>query len=66
VGEAATRVSRETQVRFPSVPWREAVTTRHRITHGYDVIDHDILWDTVHEDFPALIAALEQAVSQMT
>ena len=27
VGEAAGRVSRETQARFPAVPWREAMTT---------------------------------------
>jgi uncharacterized protein with HEPN domain len=38
VGEAAGRVSPETQSRFPAVPWREAVATRHRITHGYDVV----------------------------
>ena len=31
VGEAAGRVSRESQARFPAVPWREAVMTRHRI-----------------------------------
>ena len=65
VGEAATRVSPETQKRFPHVPWREAATTRHRITHGYDVVDYDILWDTVQDDFPPLIAALEQALSEL-
>lgn len=65
VGEAAGRVSRETQTRFPAVPWREAVTTRHRITHGYDVVDYDILWDTVQSDFPPLLAALEQALGEL-
>jgi uncharacterized protein with HEPN domain len=65
VGEAAGRVSRETQARFPAVPWREAVTTRHRITHGYDVVDYDILWDTVQSDFPPLVAALEQALGEI-
>ena len=63
IGEAASRVSRETQARFPDVPWREAVATRNRITHGYDVVDHDILWDTVRDDLPALVTALEQALS---
>ena len=61
VGEAATRVSPETQARFPQVAWREAIATRHRITHGYDVVDYRILWDTVQEDFPPLIAAREEA-----
>lgn len=63
VGEAATRVSAEAQARLPQVPWREAIATRHRITHGYDVVDYDILWDTVQEDFPPLIAALEEALA---
>ena len=62
VGEAATQVSGEAQARCPEVPWREAIATRHRITHGYDVVDYDILWDTVQEDFPPLIAALDKAL----
>lgn len=65
VGEAATRVSGETQTQFPKVPWREAIATRHRITHGYDVVDYDILWDTVQEDLPPLIAALEEALDEI-
>ena len=65
VGEAAGRVSPETQARFPGVPWREAIATRHRITHGYDVVDYDILWDTVLDDFPPLVAALEQAFADL-
>jgi uncharacterized protein with HEPN domain len=52
VGEAASRVPHDTQGRFPDVPWREAVTTRNRMTHGYDVVDHDIVWDTVEADLP--------------
>ncbi len=65
VGEAAGRVSPEAQARFPRVPWREAIATRHRITHGYDVVDYDILWDTVQDDFPPLVAALEKALGNL-
>jgi hypothetical protein len=28
------------------------------------VVDYDILWDTVREDFPPLIAALEEALAE--
>jgi uncharacterized protein with HEPN domain len=65
VGEAAGRVSPETQARFPRVPWREAIATRHRITHGYDVVDYDILWDTLQDDFPPLVLALEQVLTDL-
>lgn len=65
VGEAANRVSPTTQERFPEVPWREAIATRHRLIHGYDSIDPDQLWDTVTHDFPPLLAALRRALSEL-
>jgi uncharacterized protein with HEPN domain len=65
VGEAAGRVSQQTQARFPDVPWREAIATRHRITHGYDVVDYDILWDTVRDDPPPLVASLEKVLAEL-
>lgn len=64
VGEAARRVSAETQARYPEVPWRQAIATRDRLTHGYDVIDYDVVWDTIAEDFPPLVAALERLLSE--
>ncbi len=63
VGEAATRVSRAGQVRYPDIPWSKAIGTRHRMAHGYDRIDYDVVWDTIAGDFPGLIAALERALS---
>lgn len=31
---------------------------RNRLIHGYDVIDNDVLWQTVTTDLPELIKAL--------
>src|SRR3972149_4723560 len=59
VGEAAHRVSDATQQAHPVIPWPEVIGMRHRLVHGYDVIDYDLLWDTVTSDLPPLIAALE-------
>jgi uncharacterized protein with HEPN domain len=63
VGEAATRVSRAGQLAHPEIPWGEAIATRHRMVHGYDRIDYDVVWDTIIEDFPPLIAALERILT---
>ena len=63
VGEAATRVSPAGCTRYPEVPWSKAIGTRNFIAHGYDRIDHDVVWDTIAEDFPALVTALERALS---
>ena len=60
IGEAATRVSEEGQKRYPSVPWREARGMRNRLVHGYDQIDLDVLWATIQDDLPPLVAELER------
>ena len=59
VGEAASRIDRADQSRFPGIPWPQVTGMRHRLAHGYDTVDLQVLWDTVMDDFPTLIAALE-------
>lgn len=63
VGEAAARITTETQQRLTSVPWAEVVGLRNRVIHGYDEVDFDILWDTVVFDFPLLAAEIERFLS---
>lgn len=64
VGEAANRVSQDTQQRHPEIPWRQIVGLRHRLIHGYDAVDLDILWDIIEYDLPPLIADLERIVER--
>ena len=59
IGEAANRVSAETQQKEPGIPWAQIVGMRNRLIHGYDVIDYDLLWDTITVDLPPLISSLE-------
>jgi len=59
VGEAANRISAQTQAKYPAIRWSRIVGMRHRLIHGYDNIDFDILYSTVTEDLPELIAELE-------
>jgi uncharacterized protein with HEPN domain len=62
VGEAASRISASTRERHPQLPWPQIAGMRNRLIHGYDFVDYDILWQTVGEDLPALVAALEPLV----
>ncbi len=59
VGEAARQVSEETREQFPQIPWADIIGMRHRLVHAYFEINLDILWHTVQQDLPPLIAALE-------
>ncbi len=65
IGEAAARVSPETQDRYPGIPWKEVVGMRNRLVHGYDSVDLDVLWDTLEDDLPPLIAELEQILKDI-
>ena len=54
VGEAATRISVPFQTSHPEMPWREIISSRNRLIHGYDSVDADILWTIVTVDFQPL------------
>lgn len=60
VGEAAKQVSAETKDAYPAVPWSAAARMRDRLVHHYFDIDIDVLWSTVQDDLPALLALIPQ------
>ena len=62
VGEAAARISNETKESYADIPWAEIVGMRHRLVHAYFEVNLQRLWDTVHQDLPALIAQIEPLV----
>lgn len=59
VGEAANRTPKEFQRQHPEIPWADATGMRHKLAHGYDLVDYGILWDTAQRELPALAARLE-------
>lgn len=65
VGEATSRVSISTREKHREIPWLDIVGMRNRLIHGYDVVDLDLLWDTVETDLPSLIAQLEAIFKEL-
>jgi uncharacterized protein with HEPN domain len=63
IGEAAASVSTETQNLFPQIPWQNAIRIRNRLIHGYFDINLGIVWDTVRDNLPPLIAELEKIIA---
>ncbi len=62
VGEAANCISPEGRGKYPSIPWQQIIGMRNRLIHGYDEIDFEVLYRTISEDLPPLIAQLEKIV----
>lgn len=65
VGEAIKRLPPELRERYAEHDWRGAAGTRDRIAHGYDWVDHDVLWKAVHEKFPGLFATVDQMLADL-
>jgi uncharacterized protein with HEPN domain len=59
IGEAAGRISTATTDKFPDLPWKKMVSMRNIMIHEYEGIDLAIVWDTIQNDLPPLIALIE-------
>jgi len=64
VGEAANKVNASTRKEIPDIPWSQIVSLRHRLIHGYDTIDMDILWKILTADLPDLIKQITKVINR--
>ncbi len=64
LGEIANRLGEPFHERHPEIPWVAIIGQRNVIAHGYDIIDLRSLSETVEQDIPALIHALQQVLKQ--
>ena len=55
-------MSSTTKESLPDIPWGEIVGMRNRLVHAYFEVDIGLVWQTVQEDLPPLIAQLERIV----
>jgi len=62
IGEAARRISEQTRVAFPELPWNEMIGLRNILIHEYDDVDLSIVWSTVRNELPNLVAALQKII----
>ncbi|MFZ5994799.1 MAG: DUF86 domain-containing protein [Thermodesulfobacteriota bacterium] len=62
IGEAANSVSVGFQEKYTQIPWKKMIGLRNRLIHGYFDINLDIVWDTIVEDLPPLVAKLGKII----
>lgn len=58
IGEAANRVSADTQNALPDIAWGEAVGLRNVLVHEYQRIDLARIWTILETDLPPLLGSL--------
>lgn len=54
IGELVTVLSDDFKGNYTQMPWRDIKAMRNIVAHRYGMVDKDMLWNTVHEDIPAL------------
>jgi uncharacterized protein with HEPN domain len=65
IGETARRLSDETKLKASSIPWSAIVSLRNRIAHGYETVDHRLVWQILRLDLPGLASEIERLLSEI-
>jgi uncharacterized protein with HEPN domain len=65
ISEASRRLPDELRARHPHLPWRAIRDAGNIYRHHYDNVEESIVWKTVQEDLPVLLAAIEAEIKQL-
>ena len=66
LGEALDRVPDETLALEAAIPWRQVIALRHRLVHGFWLIDKDIIMEIAQNEMEPLLAALDRIVDRLS
>jgi uncharacterized protein with HEPN domain len=58
IGEAASKISETFKAENDNIPWRDIISMRNRLSHGYFDVNLDIVWETLQTDIPDIINVL--------
>ena len=58
LGEAATHIPDHVRVFAHEIVWRQVISTRNRLIHGYLGIKDEVVWDIIQNEIPVLIKQL--------
>lgn len=54
IGEAANKLSSDTQLKYSSVSWKDIIALRNRIVHAYFGLKVRLLWDIITNELENL------------
>ena len=65
VSENVARLSDDTIVANPQVPWSGIKRMRDRLAHHYEATDYDAVWATINVDLPRVREAIAALVDEV-
>jgi uncharacterized protein with HEPN domain len=58
IGEATKRISQGFREDYPHIPWKEMAGMRDVVSHAYDRINLNVVWDVIENKIPQLLMQL--------
>jgi uncharacterized protein with HEPN domain len=66
VSEASRRLPPDVRERHPDLPWRAIMDVGNVYRHEYDNVSEDLVWHTVRDRLPALLAAVDREIAALS
>ena len=63
VGESIKRVPQDFRDAYPEIPWRKITGMRDVISHAYEDLAYEVLWDAVEMNFPVVLSDLKRILA---
>ena len=54
IGELVSRLDEDFMKMHSDIPWRQIKGMRNIYAHDYDIIDNDMVWETITKEIPEL------------
>src|ERR1700722_14752907 len=65
ISEASRRLPDDMKARHPNIPWVEMAGAGNVYRHDYEEVRQLLVWGTVHNRLPVLLAAIEQELAKL-
>lgn len=62
IGEAVRRISEALKQAHPAVPWKKIVGLRNILTHDYDAVNDNEIWEVATIHIPELVRRLKPLI----
>jgi uncharacterized protein with HEPN domain len=65
ISEASRHLTSDFRARWPDIPWKEMAGPGNIYRHDYEDVQQRLVWGTVHDRLPVLLAAVEEELTRL-
>jgi uncharacterized protein with HEPN domain len=65
VGESVKRVPQDFRDAHSQIPWKKIAGMRDVISHAYEDLAYEVLWDALEINFPDLLSDLKRILFEL-